>query len=149
MGTERSQIAQIGPKWLGERAKGGLGLRRGSAEEVSCTRAKQVRTCANRACTSARDFFWTSAPEPQMTCSIAISTAIYRGAKCLTLKTAEKGAEWVTVKQPKNSRKKAATAGKKPKHPENSQSAVFRLFSMLGIWHLCRWRRDRNCSTLP
>ena len=45
----------------------------------------------------------------------AISAASYRGAKCPTLKTAEKtaekGAEWVTEK----------------------------LFSMSGIWHLCSW----------
>ena len=76
-------------------------------------------------------------------------------------KTAEKGAEWVTVKQAKNSRKK------QPKHPKNSCfdcfsavfrvfrlffgcftvthsapfSPVFRLFSMSGIWHLCAWPR--------
>ena len=51
-----------------------------------------------------------------------------------TLKTAEKQLE------------------EQPKHPKNSQNscfsgvsaflpAVFRLFSMLGIWHLCRWPR--------
>ena len=34
-------------------------------------------------------------------------------------KTAEKGAEWVTVKQPKNSWKK------RPKHPKNSQNSCF------------------------
>ena len=58
VGTERSQIAQIAPKWLGESARGGLGLRCGSAEQVSCTGAKEV-------CTGARDFFCTSALEPQ------------------------------------------------------------------------------------
>ena len=31
MGTERSQIAQIAPKWLGESAKGGLGLQQMNA----------------------------------------------------------------------------------------------------------------------
>ena len=40
-------------------------------------------------------------------------------------KTAEKGAEWVTVKQPK-------TAGKTPetpeKHPKTVKTAVFRVF---------------------
>ena len=80
-------------------------------------------------------------------------------------KTAEKGAEWVTVKPPKKQPEK------QPKRPENSCfdcfsavfrvfrlffrlffggftvthsapfSAVFRLFSMSGIWHLCRWPR--------
>ena len=78
-------------------------------------------------------------------------------------KTAEKGAEWVTVKQPKNSRKNSRkTPEKQPKSSQNSCfsgvsavfpavfrlftvthsapfSAVFRLFSMSGIWHLCRW----------
>ena len=67
---------------------------------------------------------------------VAISATTYRGAKCPTLKTAEKtaekGAEWVTVKQPKNSRKT-------PETPKNSCfdcfsgvsgvfPAVFRLF---------------------
>ena len=55
-GTERSQIPQIAPKWLGESAKGRLRLRCGSAEKVSCTGAKEVRTGASRACTGARDF---------------------------------------------------------------------------------------------
>ena len=57
--------------------------------------------------------------------NFAISAAIYKGAKGPALKTAERGAEWVTVKQPE----------KRPKHPKNSQnvcfsgfSAVFRLF---------------------
>ena len=76
-------------------------------------------------------------------------------------KTAEKGAGWVTVNQPKNSQEK------RPKHPTKKNqsgcffgwfdcffrlfsscftvthpapfSAVFWLFSMSGIWHLCRW----------
>ena len=69
VGTERSEIAQIAAKCLGESAKGGLELRCGSAEKVSCTGAKEVCTGANRACTGARDFFCTSAPEPQTTFS--------------------------------------------------------------------------------
>ena len=93
-------------------------------------------------------------------------------------KTAEKGAEWVTVKQPKNSRKNsrnnrktAETPEKQPRSSKTAEkqskqlffgcfgcfsgcfsgcftvthsapfSAVFRLFSMSGIWHLCRWPR--------
>ena len=56
VGTERGQIAQIAPKWLGESAKGSLGLRHhqwcGSAEKVFCTGAKEVCTGANRASTS-------------------------------------------------------------------------------------------------
>ena len=56
----------------------------------------------------------------------AISAASYRGAKCPTLKTAEKtaekGAEWVTVKQPKNSRKNSRNTRKTVK------TAVFRVF---------------------
>ena len=67
VGTERSQIAQITPKWLGESAKGGLGLHSGSAEKVSRTGASPVRTSANLFRTSARDFFCTSALEPQTT----------------------------------------------------------------------------------
>ena len=67
VGTERSQIAQIAPKWLGESAKGGLGLQSGSAEKVSRTGASPVRTSANLFRTSARDFFCTSAPELQNT----------------------------------------------------------------------------------
>ena len=47
-------------------------------------------------------------------------------------KTAEKGAEWVTVKQPKNSRKNSRntrkTAEKQPKQLFIGVSAVFRLF---------------------
>ena len=67
VGTERSQIAQIAPKWLGESAKGRLGLRCGSGEKVSRTGASLVRTGPNLFRTSARDFFCTSAPEPQTT----------------------------------------------------------------------------------
>ena len=79
-------------------------------------------------------------------------------------KTAEKGAEWVTVKQPKNSRKNSRNT-RKTAEKQSKQlffgcfgcfsgcflpyrrthsapfSAVFRLFSMSGIWHLCRWPR--------
>ena len=54
---------------IGESAKGGLELRCGSAEKVSCTGAKEVCTSANRACTGARDSFRTSVPEPQTTFS--------------------------------------------------------------------------------
>ena len=68
-GTERSQIAQIVPKWLWESAKSGLELRCGSAEKVSCTGAREVCTGANKTCTGARDFFRTSAPELQTTFS--------------------------------------------------------------------------------
>ena len=74
-------------------------------------------------------------------------------------KTAEKGAEWVTVKQPKNSRKNTRNTRKTAvltvfrvfrvffrlffgcftvTHSAPF-SAVFRLFSMSGIWHLCSW----------
>ena len=53
---------------------------------------------------------------------VAISAASYRGAKCPTLKTAEKGAEGVTVKQPKNSRKNSRNTRKTVK------TAVFRVF---------------------
>ena len=73
--------------------------------------------------------------------------------------TAEKGAEWVTVKQPKNSRKNTRNTRKTAvltvfrvfrvffrlffccfavTHSAPF-SAVFRLFSMSGIWHLCSW----------
>ena len=69
-------------------------------------------------------------------------------------KTAEKGAEWVAVKQPKNSRNTRKTvktavffSGVSAVLPavfrlfyrEPLGAAVFRLFSMPGIWHLCRW----------
>ena len=74
-------------------------------------------------------------------------------------KTAEKGAEWVTVNQPKNSRENSRNTRKTVKTAvfrvfrvfsrlffgcftvthSAPFSAVFRLFSMLGIWHLCRW----------
>ena len=74
-------------------------------------------------------------------------------------KTAEKGAEWVTVKQPKNSRKNSQNT-RKTAEKQSKQlffgcfgcfsgcftvthsaplSGVFRLFSLSGIWHLCRW----------
>ena len=51
-------------------------------------------------------------------------------------KTAEKGAEWVTVKQPKNSRKNTRNTRKTPENSQNSCfsgvsgvfPAVFRLF---------------------
>ena len=76
-------------------------------------------------------------------------------------KTAEKGAEWVTVKQPKNSRKNSRNTRKTVKIAvfrvfrmffrlffgcftlthSAPFSAVFRLLSMSGIWHLCRWPR--------
>ena len=96
---------------------------------------------------SLSSFFWPC---------IAISAATYRGAKCPTLKTAEKGAEWVAVKQPKNSRKNSRNTRKTAvltlfrlvfrlffrllyRDPLGTFSAVFRLFSMSGIWHLCRW----------
>ena len=71
IGTERSQSPQIAQKWLGESAKGCLGLRCEIAEKVSCIGAKKVCTGANRACTGARDLlFDTFAPEPQTTFSI-------------------------------------------------------------------------------
>ena len=74
-------------------------------------------------------------------------------------KTAEKGAEWVTVKQPKNSRENSRNTRKtavltvfRVFRPFSRLvfgcftvthsapfSAVFRLFSMSGIWHLCSW----------
>ena len=74
-------------------------------------------------------------------------------------KTAEKGAEWVTVKQPKNSRENSRNTRKTVKTAvfrvfrlfsrlffgcftmthSAPFSAVFRLFSMSGIWHLCSW----------
>ena len=74
-------------------------------------------------------------------------------------KTAEKGAEWDTVKQPKNSRKNSRNTRKTVKiavfrvfrlffrlffgcftvFHSAPFSAVFRLFSMSGVWHLCRW----------
>ena len=97
--------------------------------------------------------------------------AIYRGAKCLRLKTAGK--------QPKKvlsgSRQ---TAGKTAETPEKHLkqlflcfsrmfrlffqrffglfdgthsapfSAVFRLFSVSGIWHLCRWRQRLQIKSL-
>ena len=57
---------------------------------------------------------------------LAISAASYRGAKCPTLKTAgktaENGAEWVTVKQPRNSRENTRNTRKTVK------TAVFRVF---------------------
>ena len=63
---------------------------------------------------------------------VAISAASYRGAKCPTLKTAEetaeKDAEWVTVKQPKNSRKNSRNTRKTV---ETSVFRVFRLFIRL------------------
>ena len=63
---------------------------------------------------------------------LAISAASYRGAKCPTLKTAgktaEKGAEWVTVKQPKNSKKKHPTTRKTVK---TAVLTVFRVFFRL------------------
>ena len=55
-----------------------------------------------------------------LNCRVTISAATYRGAKCPTLKTAEKGAEWVTVKQPKNTGKTAETPEKQPKSSQNS-----------------------------
>ena len=77
-------------------------------------------------------------------------------------KTAEKGAEWVTVKQPKNSRNTRKTAvltvfrvfrlffwlflGCFTVTHSAPFSAVFRLFSMLGIWHLCRWPQRAQCK---
>ena len=94
---------------------------------------------------------------------IAISAATYRGAKCPTLKTAGKQPKGVpggtAKKQPKEQPEE------QPKHPKNSCftcfcgvsavlpnvfrlftvthsapfSAVFRLFSMSGTWHLCGW----------
>ena len=74
-------------------------------------------------------------------------------------KTAEKGAEWVTAKQPKNSRKNTRNTRKTAvltvfrvfrvffrlffgcfaMTHSAPFSAVFRLFSMSGIWHLCSW----------
>ena len=74
-------------------------------------------------------------------------------------KTAEKGAGWVTVKQPKNSRKNTRNTRKTVKTAvfrvfrvffrlffgcftvthTAPFSAVFRMLSMSGIWHLCRW----------
>ena len=81
-------------------------------------------------------------------------------------KTAEKGAEWVTVKQPKNSRENSRNTRKTAvltvfrvfrlfsrlffgcftvTHSAPF-SAVFRLFSMSGIWHLCSWPQ-RSFST--
>ena len=80
---------------------------------------------------------------------LAISAATYRGAKCPTLKTAEK-----QPKHLKNSRKAVKTAvfrvfqlffqlffGCFTVTHSAPFSAVFRLFSMSGIWHLCRWPR--------
>ena len=64
--------------------------------------------------------------------SIAISAATYRGAKCPTLKTAkktaEKGAEWVTVKQPKNSRKNSRNTRKTAE--KQSKQLFFRVFRL-------------------
>ena len=53
--------------------------------------------------------------------SLAISAAVYRGAKC---PTAEKGAEWVPVKQPKNSRKDSRNTRK------TAVLAIFRVFRL-------------------
>ena len=82
-------------------------------------------------------------------------------------KTAEKGAEWVTVKQPKSSRENSRNTRKTVKTAvfrvfrlfsrllfgcftvthSAPFSAVFRLFSMSGIWHLCSWpQRSQNLS---
>ena len=85
-------------------------------------------------------------------------------------KTAERGAEWVTVKQPKNSRENSRNTRKKAvltvfrvfrlfsrlffgcftvTHSA-PLSAVFRLFSMSGIWHLCSWpQRSQGESQKP
>ena len=95
-----------------------------------------------------------------------ISAATYRGAKCPTLKTAEKQPKRVPSGSRQNSRKTAGKTAETPeKHPKTVKtavfrvfrlffrlffgcftvthsapfSAVFRLFSMSGIWHLCRW----------
>ena len=62
-----------------------------------------------------------------------VSAASYRGAKCPTLKTAEKGAEWVKVKQPKNSWKNSRNTRKNNQNSCFSGvsavfPAVFRLF---------------------
>ena len=74
-------------------------------------------------------------------------------------KTAEKGAEWVSVEQPKNSRKNSRNTRKTAdftvfrvfrlffrlcfgcftESHSAPFSAVFRLFSMSDIWHLCSW----------
>ena len=85
-------------------------------------------------------------------------------------KTAEKGAERVRVKQPKNSRKNSRNTRKTIKTAvfrvfrlvfrlffgclartlSAPLSAVFRLFSMSGIWQLCRWpqRSQLFCALL-
>ena len=83
-------------------------------------------------------------------------------------KTAEKGDEWVTVKQPKNSRNTRKTAVLTAFRPffrvfrlffrlffgcftathAAPFSAVFRLFSVSGIWHLCRWPRRLQAKHL-
>ena len=61
---------------------------------------------------------------------LAISAATYRGANCPTLKTAEKGAEWVTVKQPKNSRKNSRNTRKTAeKHSKQLFFGCFGCFS--------------------
>ena len=74
-------------------------------------------------------------------------------------KTAEKGAEWVTVRQPKNSRENSRNTRRTVKTAVFRVfrlfsrlffgcftvthlapfSAVFQPFSMSGIWHLCSW----------
>ena len=86
-------------------------------------------------------------------------------------KTAEKGAERVTVKQPKNSRKNSRNTRKNCQNGCFSGvsalffrlffgcltvtrsapfSAVFRLFPMSGIWHLCSWpQRSQPCVLVP
>ena len=88
-----------------------------------------------------------------LTPTTTISAASYRLAKCPTLKTAEKQPKRVPSGSRQNSRK---TAGKTPGKTPGKQSkplfsgcfsvthsapfsAVFRLFSMSGIWHLCSW----------
>ena len=98
--------------------------------------------------------------------SVAISAASDRGAKCPTAEKQPKG----VPRRVGHGKTAGKTAGKQPeKHPKNSQnncfsgvslffgcftvthsapfSAVFRLFSMSGIWHLCSWpqRLQEKC----
>ena len=86
--------------------------------------------------------------------------------------TAEKGAEWVTAKQPKTSRKNSRNTRKTPENSQNScfsgASAVFpavfrvfyrdplgtlfgcfsAVFRLSGIWHLCRWPQRLQCANI-
>ena len=73
--------------------------------------------------------------------------AIYRCARCPTLKTAgkqpQKEAEWAPVKQPVEQLKTL---------PEKAQTVkktvLIGVSAVLGIWHLCRWPQRLEFSVL-